>query len=145
MVIANCSGEGGASLARRNYGETVKNMNVNFPYQFCTNYQKYGDHVDRLPVDTHELIALMAPRPLYLGTAEEDQWADPRGEFLAAQAAGPVYKLLGKQGLDADQMPELNHPTFGTIGYHYRSGKHEVTPFDWVQFLAFADKYLARP
>ncbi|HEV2688348.1 MAG TPA: acetylxylan esterase [Bryobacteraceae bacterium] len=142
MVIANCSGEGGASLARRNYGETVKNMNVNFPYQFCTNYQKYGDHVDRLPVDTHELIALMAPRPVYLGTAEEDQWADPRGEFLAAQAAGPVYKLFGKQGLDDDQMPELNHATFGTIGYHYRSGKHEVTPYDWVQFLTFADKYL---
>jgi hypothetical protein len=142
MVLADSSGEGGASLARRNYGETVKNLNVNYAYQFCINYQKYGDHVDQLPVDTHELIALMAPRPVYLATAEDDQWADPRGEFLAAQAAGPVYKLLGKPGVDSAQMPELNHATFGTIGFHYRSGKHEVTPYDWVQFLAFADKYL---
>lgn len=145
MAIANDSGEGGASLARRNYGETVKHLNVKFPHWFCANYQKYGDHVDTLPVDTHELIALMAPRPVYLATADEDRSADPRGEFLAAQAASPVYKLFGKQGLDADQMPEINHATLGTIGYHCRTGKHDVTPFDWVQFLAFADKYLSRP
>ena len=142
MVIPLSSGEGGASLARRNYGETIKNLNVNFPYQFSINYQKFGDHPEKLPVDTHELIALIAPRPLYLGTAEDDRWADPRGEFLAALAATPVYNLLGKPGLETDQMPELNHATFGTIGFHYRTGKHEVTPYDWVQFLAFADKYL---
>jgi len=142
MVIPLSSGEGGASLARRNYGETIKNLNVNFPYQFCINYQKFGDHPEKLPVDTHELIALIAPRPVYLGTAEDDRWADPRGEFLAALAATPVYNLLGKPGLETDQMPELNHATFGTIGFHYRTGKHEVTPYDWVQFLAFADKYL---
>lgn len=144
MVLANCSGEGGASLARRNYGETVKNMNVNFPYQFCTNYQKYGDHVDALPVDTHELIALIAPRPVYLGTAEEDRWADPKGEFLAAVAAGPVYRLLGKRGLEADQMPPVNDAILHDIGYHCRSGKHEVTDFDWDHYLMFADMHLRR-
>lgn len=142
IVLANCSGEGGAALARRNYGETVKHLNVNFPYQFSLNYQKYGDHIEQMPVDQHELIALIAPRPVYLGTAEEDRWADPKGEFLAAVMAGPVYRLLGKQGLDTDQMPALNQPIMHTIGYHYRSGKHEVTPFDWSQYLAFAEMHL---
>jgi (4-O-methyl)-D-glucuronate---lignin esterase len=139
MVIANCSGEGGASLARRNYGETVKHMNANFPYQFATNFQKFGEHVDQLPVDTHELISLIAPRFLYLGTAEEDRWADPRGEFLAAVAAGPVYRLLGKKGLETIEMPALNTPIMHDIGYHYRNGKHEITAFDWEQFFSFAD------
>jgi hypothetical protein len=144
MVLANCSGEGGASLARRNYGETVKNMNVNFPYQFAVNYQKYGDHVDQLPVDTHELLALIAPRPLYLATAEEDQWADPRGEFLAAVAAGPVYKLLGKRGLETELMPAVNQSIMHDIGFHERSGKHEITAFDWDHYMTFADMHLQK-
>lgn len=139
MVLASCSGEGGASLARRNYGETVKHMNVNFPYQFCRNYQKYGDHVDQLPVDTHELIALIAPRYVYLSTADQDQWADPKGEFLAAVGAEPVFKLLGKNGLGTDQFPALNQPILHDIGFHCHAGKHEVLPFDWDQFLNFAD------
>ena len=101
MVIASCSGEGGAARARRNYGETNKNMAVHYGYQFCSNYQKFQDNVNLMPVDTHELLALIAPRPLYLSTGSEDQWSDPRGEFLAAVAAGPVYRLLGKQGLDS--------------------------------------------
>ena len=132
----------GASLARRNYGETIKHMNVNFPYQFCKNYQKYGDHVEQLPVDTHELLALIAPRSLYLATGSEDQWADPRGEFLATVAAGPVFRLLGKQGLDTDQFPAMNQPITHTIGFQYHEGKHEVQPFDWDQFLKFADMHL---
>jgi len=142
MVIASCSGEGGAALARRNYGETAKHMAVNFGYQFCGNYQKYQDHVDQMPTDQHELIALMAPRPVYLSTGSEDQWSDPRGEFLAAVAAGPVYQLLGKQGLGTDQMPPLDKPILHTIGFHTHSGKHEMTAFDWGQFLAFADMHL---
>ncbi|HTS26493.1 MAG TPA: hypothetical protein VMH81_11510 [Bryobacteraceae bacterium] len=145
MVLANCSGEGGAALARRWYGETVKHMNVNFPYQFCTNYQKYGDDPARMPVDTHELIALLAPRPVYLGTAAEDQWSDPKGEFLASVAAEPVYRLLGKRGLETDRLPPLNEPILHDIAYHIRSGKHEITAFDWDQFLRFADMHLARP
>jgi hypothetical protein len=142
MVIASCSGEGGAALARRNYGETAKHMAVNFGYQFYGNYQKYQDRVDRMPVDQHELIALIAPRPVYLSTGNEDQWSDPKGEFLAAVAAVPVYRLLGKQGLDTDQMPSLDKPIVRTIGFHTHTGKHEITAFDWEQYLVFADMHL---
>jgi hypothetical protein len=143
MVISSCSGEGGASLARRNYGETVANLMDSFPYWFAENFRKYAAHVDQLPVDMHELIALSAPRPVYVTGAEDDQWADPKGEFLACVGAGPVYRLLGKQDLGTDQTPALNSPILHTIAFHIRSGKHEVTPFDWEQFLLFADKYLA--
>ena len=136
------SGEGGASLARRNYGETVRNLVNAFPYWFCINFQKYAEDVGQLPVDAHELIALLAPRPVYITGAEEDRWADPKGEFLACVGAGPVYRLLGAQGLGTDQMPPLNQPIMHTIGYHYRTGKHEVTAFDWDQFLKFADMHL---
>jgi hypothetical protein len=95
-----------------------------------------------MPVDTHELIALIAPRPVYLATAEEDRHADPKGEFLAAVAAEPVYKLLGRRGLETADMPPLNTPIQHDIGFHYRTGKHDVTPFDWDQYLAFAELHL---
>jgi hypothetical protein len=144
MVLSSCSGEGGASLARRNYGETTRNLVDRFPFWFCLNFQKYADHEDQLPFDSHELIALSAPRPVYVTGAEEDQWADPKGEFLACVAAGPVYKLLGAQGLGTDQMPGLNQPIMHTLGFHYRTGKHEVTAYDWDQFLAFADMHLKK-
>jgi len=140
MVISSCSGEGGASLARRNYGETIANLMDAFPYWFAGNLRKYADHVDQLPVDMHELIALSAPRPVYVTGAEDDRWADPKGEFLACVGAGPVYRLMGKQDLGTDQMPALNAPILHTIAFHIRTGKHEVTPFDWEQFLLFADK-----
>ncbi len=143
MVISSCSGEGGASLARRNYGETVANLMGAFPYWFADNLHKYVDHVDQLPVDMHELIALIAPRPVYVTGAEDDRWADPKGEFLACVGAGPVYRLLGKDDLGTDQMPALNQPILHTIAFHVRTGKHEVTEFDWDQFLLFADKYLS--
>jgi hypothetical protein len=142
VVLSSCSGEGGASLARRDYGETIKSLTEAFGYQFAANYKQYADHPDKLPVDTHELIALIAPRPVYITGAEDDRWADPKGEFLACVAAGPVYKLLGKEDLGTDQMPPRNTPIMHTIGYHYRSGKHEVTAFDWDQFLSFADMHL---
>src|SRR6202043_2096070 len=107
MVIASCSGEGGAALSRRNYGETIAHLvaPTRYPYQFAANYGKFGAHVDQLPVDANMLVALVAPRPLLLQTGNTDKWSDPKGEFLAAVAAGPVYKLLGKDGLDTDQMP----------------------------------------
>jgi hypothetical protein len=142
MVMSSCSGEGGASLARRNYGETTRNLVDAFPYWFCANFRKYADHADQLPVDTHELIALIAPRPVYVTGAEEDKWADPKGEFLACAAAGPVYRLLGALGLGTDQMPPLDQPIMHTVGYHYRTGGHAVTAFDWEQFLSFADMHL---
>ncbi len=142
LVIACCSGEGGASLSRRNYGETVKHLNVNFPYWFDANYQKFADHVDQLPVDAHMLLALIAPRPVYLSTGNEDRWADPKGEFLAAVAAEPVYRLLGKQGLGAGQMPPPNEPIMHTIGYHMHAGGHGANPYDWEQYLKFLEMHL---
>jgi hypothetical protein len=144
MVLASCPGEGGASLARRNYGETIRNLTDRFPFWFAANLKKYADNPNQLPVDMHELIALSAPRPVYVTGAEDDKWADPNGEFLALVAAGPVYQLLGAQGLGTDQMPALNHPIQHTLAYHYRTGKHEVTDFDWEQFLKFADLHLKK-
>lgn len=142
LVLSSCSGRGGASLARRNYGETIHSMSGAFPHWFSGNLQKYANQVDQLPIDSHELIALVAPRPVYITGAEDDKWADPRGEFLACVAAGPVYRLLGAQDLGTDQMPPLNQPIMHTLAYHVRTGKHAVTAFDWDQFLTFADMHL---
>lgn len=142
LVIASCSGEGGASLSRRNYGETVKHLNVNFGYQFSGNHQKFGDHVDELPVDSHLLLALIAPRPVLLQTGDEDRWADPKGEFLAAVAAEPVYRLLGKQGLGAREMPAAGQPILHTIGYYMHAGRHGTLPSDWDQYLKFLEMHL---
>jgi hypothetical protein len=145
MVLSNCSGRGGAGPWRRNYGETLRSMSRIFPYWFCPNLFTYVDRVDKLPVDADELIALIAPRPVYINSAVEDQWADPRGMFMAAVAAGPVYKLLGAEGLGTDRMPPVNQPIMHTIAFHIRDGKHAVTAYDWDQFLTFADLHLRTP
>jgi hypothetical protein len=144
LVFPCSSGRGGASLARRNFGESVGDLNQHYAYQFCDNYCKYGRHVTDLPVDTHELIGLVAPRPIYLATASLDLHSDPRGEFDAAVAAGPIYRLLGKQDLGTDVMPPVDTPIMlGDIGFHCRAGRHEVTAWDWKQILAFADRKFA--
>lgn len=144
LVIASCSGEGGAALSRRNYGETIAHLTApsRYPYQFCPNYGKFAEHVDRLPVDANMLVALMAPRPVLLQTGDKDFWSDPKGEFLAAVAAGPVYKLLGKQGLETDQMPTAGTAIFHTIGYYMHAGGHGTIPSDWDQYLKFMQMHL---
>ena len=146
--ISNDSGCGGASLTRHilndEKSETLQRIIKTFPHWFAQNLNNYVDREETLPVDQHELIALIAPRPVYVASAEEDAWADPEGEFLAAREASKVYRLFGFQGIPADAtMPNLHTPVGSErVGYHIRAGEHDVQNFDWAAFIRFMNANL---
>lgn len=143
LVVSNNSGATGAAIARGKKGESVAQINKAFPHWFNENYKKYDGREDDLPVDQHELLALIAPRRVYVASASEDAWADPASEFRSSVLAEPVYRLFGLSGVGTDQMPEPETPLHGGgIGYHVRTGGHSLTPYDWHRFLDFADKRL---
>jgi hypothetical protein len=150
IVISNNSGHTGACLARRSKvrkipGCTIAKVNQHHRHWWCENYRLYNGKEDSLPVDQHMLIALIAPRPVYIASATEDSWSDPEGEFLAAVHAESVYRLFGLTGLGTKIMPEPDHAlNDGQIGYHIRTGKHDLTAFDWMCYMDFADRHWGR-
>ena len=145
LTISNCSGCSGAAIARRRFGESLKVIQNAFKHWFCGNYRKYIDREDDLPFDQHELVALVAPRAVYVTSADEDLWADQRGEWLAIHEAEPVWKLFGRKGLPSDIMPPLDKPLIGDgMGYHIRTGEHNYKVFDWNAHMDLADREFNR-
>jgi hypothetical protein len=145
LVIASCSGEGGAALSRRNYGESINQMTdtSRYFYQFAPNRHKYANDPNQSPVDAHMLVALMAPRPLLLQTGDTDYWSDPKGEFLSAVAAEPVYKLFNKKGPGTDVMPQAGDKSMlNTLGYYMHAGGHGTISSDWAVYITYLKKYL---
>ncbi len=136
-VISNNSGCGGAALSRREFGETLWRINNSFPHWFCGNFKKYSNNEASLPIDQHQLLALVAPRPLYVASASEDLWADPKGEFLATQLAGELYKQLGGSPLAMKEFPSPDNASVGQVSYHLRLGKHDILAWDWDHYLTF--------
>jgi hypothetical protein len=144
-VLSTESGKGGQSLSRREIGETVLHLEHSFPYWFCPNYAQWVGRDQEIPADGNLLLSLIAPRPLYVASAAGDEWSDPKGEFLSAVSASRVYALLGKPGLAETTMPAVDEPLLkGEVAYHIRTGKHDVTAFDWEQYLNFLDLQFGR-
>jgi dienelactone hydrolase len=146
LAVSNNSGCAGAALERGKRGERIADITRAFPHWLCENYARYANREDDLPVDQHMLLALMAPRPVYVASAAEDAWADPESEFAACVAAEPVYRLFGLGGVGRDRIPAPDAPLHdGVIGYHLRPGGHDLTPADWGRFMDFADRQMEHP
>jgi hypothetical protein len=142
IANSNCSGNSGAASSRRNFGETVAKIYQSFPHWFCSNYQQYADNEDKLPVDQHMLLALMAPRAVYVTTASEDLWADPKGQYLSLVEAQAVFNLYGIETNLPSELPDVNKQIIRpTTGFHNREGKHNMTPYDWQHFINFTNAY----
>ena len=141
VIISNNSGEGGAALMRRNIGETTAVITKAFPHWFTKTYTNYANNEAACPIDKHMLIALAAPRPIYIASAVEDTWADPKGEFLSGLHAEPAYALFGQKGYGVTEQPAIDSPVGDAIAYHIRTGKHDVTDYDWQQYLKFAKRH----
>jgi hypothetical protein len=146
MIIASCSGEGGAAIARRDYGENIKHMSDSsrYGYQFAPNYHAYSTHVDDFPFDAHSMVAMIAPRPLLLQTGNTDYWSDPKGEFIAAQEASEVYELFGENGPKNNEMPAPGDISLleNKLGYYMHDGGHGTIPSDYPVFIQFMKKFL---
>ena len=137
VVISNNSGCGGAALSKRWFGETVGRINTAFPHWFAGNYKQWNGKEEEMPYDQHELLALVAPRSLLVGSAEDDLWADPEGERLAVLAASPAFELLGEKGLAQDFKRQNFAVSTGNPAYWQRPGKHDVMADDWKRWTAF--------
>jgi hypothetical protein len=149
IAYVSSSGEGGAKLHRRNWGELVENVAGTGEYHWMTgNFLKYAGPLNwsDMPVDSHELIALCAPRPVFIsGGANGDGWVDAKGMFLAAVGAGPVYRLLGKKDLGTSEFPAVGTPLIdGDVAFRQHSGGHTPGP-NWPTFLIFAGRYIKGP
>jgi hypothetical protein len=138
MCITNNSGNTGAALSRRRFGETVAVINNAFPHWFTPNYKKYNNNEDALPVDQHMLIALTAPRPIYVTNASKDLWADPAGTYLSLKQAEKAYALYGHISPLPPQPPAINKRVNNSrLAYHNRQGVHDMTLYDWRHFVEF--------
>jgi hypothetical protein len=141
-VISNCSGSGGAAISRGKEGETITKLNANFPMWACGNFKKYSNNESALPFDQHMLLAMIAPRPLYVASASEDLWADPKSEYLSAFYATDVYKLYGLKGIETNVFPKVEDPIVGQVSHHIRNGKHDILLYDWNNYIQFAHQLI---
>ena len=145
IAISNESGNSGAKISRRNFGESIAAITKNFPYWFIPKYASFSNHEDRLPVDQHMLLALMAPRAVYVASAADDSWADPKGQYLSLVASQPVFNLFNYKTNLPDNMPANNEQIIQLPrGFHNRDGAHDMNLFDWRQFVKFANEYFKK-
>jgi hypothetical protein len=142
LTISNESGVGASALARPKRKQRSTYVNTRYPHWFCENFRQYNGREDDLPVDQHMMVALIAPRLLYVGSAAQDKYEDAYSAFLSCRFAEPVFRLHGLAGVGTEDYPKENSPLhLGNVGYHVRSGKHDMNLYDWQCFMDFADKH----